>query len=192
MINFNIASNFIRKKILISIFSFFVFTSFSFTQVYQTTELKEKAESEQKLKNKKENISEINKAQQKTADNPTFNYNLLSSNTFKAVQFEIDNYLNKVGVRKINEVEKELTKSSEQTDLFIDMDNNIFYRVNKKDNTFKTNLFHKEENTIQFDCKSCDFPPFKIEHLNNNSLNLLIPSQDEDIEVRVKYKFIKL
>jgi len=184
-----------------------LFHSFSFTQVYETKELKEKAEKEIRQKNKKLGISELksNKTSiffsisknkglpSKNTEREIFDVKNISSNAYKAVQFKVIDASNNHQSEKIKTIKNSIAKNTNLTDLIIDLDNNLFYRINKKTNEFKSNAFHKNEDIIQFDCKSCNYPPFKIEYFDNKNFNLYIPSEDEDnIGINIVYKFIKI
>ena len=118
-------------------------------------------------------------APSKNTEREIFKVKDLSSNAYKAVQFKVIDASNKHQLEKINNIENSIAKKAQRTDLIIDLEKNIFYRINKQNNEFKLNAFHKNKGIIQFDCKSCDYPPFKIEHLDDKKFNLHIPSQDE-------------
>lgn len=200
-----VASKHIKISCLVSLT--ILFYSFCFGQVYETNELKEKVEKEQLIKNKRLGISEtesnkssilVSKSKNKSApskntEREIFKVKDLSSNAYKAVQFKVIDASNKHQLEKINNIENSIAKKAQRTDLIIDLEKNIFYRINKRNNEFKLNAFHKNEGIIQFDCKSCNYPPFKIEHLDDKNFNLHIPSEDEDnIGINVVYTFIKL
>ena len=178
-----------------------LFHSFSYTQVYETKELKENAEKEIRLKNKKLGISESKSNRtaedkitvSKNTEHKTFKSKYLSNNAYRAVQFKVLDLNNKHTSEKIKSIKNNIVKNANLTDLIIDLDNNLFYRINKKNNEFKSNAFHKNEDIIQFDCKSCNYPPFIIEFISNNKLNLIIPSDDEEsLGLNIVYTFIKL
>ena len=190
-----------RIKLYFFVSATIIFHSFSYGQVYETKELKEKAEKEIRLKNKRLGISETksNKISAKKLNLPEntekkiFNTKYLSKNTYAVGHFNISDPKNKYTSEKINKIKNSIAKNDQRTDLIIDLDNNLFYRINKKTKEFKSNAFHKNERIVQLDCKSCNYPPFEFEFISNKKFNLIIPSDDEEnLGLNIVYTFIKI